>query len=79
VLLDGAFGDSDPQRDLLVGEARRDAADDLTLADRQRIHAVDVRAQPPAGDPAGREAAEQRGRPIHDWTERPRLARGRRG
>jgi hypothetical protein len=79
VLLHGAFGHADADRDLLVGEAGGDPVDDLALADRQGIFGADVDPKPPAGDPSGRKPTQQRGHPVHDRTERPRLERGEAG
>jgi len=73
VLLHRAFGDAGSPGDLLVREPGGDPGHDLTLPARERIGAPHARAQPPAGTPARDDAAQQRGRPVHGVTERPRL------
>jgi hypothetical protein len=60
-------------RDLLVREAGGDGGHDLALTEGQRIGAAQLRAHPASGAPPGDQPAQQRGRPIHERTERPRL------
>jgi hypothetical protein len=75
VFLHGALRDTAAARDLLVREAGRDGGHDLALTEGQRVRAAQLRAQPATGAPPDDQPTQQRGRPIHERTERPRLER----